>query len=100
MPLTAAIVTIGRVTLAVVLVPLEETYPEPGARRIADAQRVFPTLPIMLVSPRVQGFSRSFAHFDVSGLIAHIDTDAIAWRTYTVEAAEAADAADDRPLPF
>jgi hypothetical protein len=94
--LTAAVIAIGRVTLAVVLVPLEDTYPEPGARRIAEAQRAFPALPIMLVSPRVQGFSRSFAHFDVSDLITRIDADTIAWRSYSDVAAHA----DIRPLPF
>ncbi|MET0319399.1 MAG: hypothetical protein ABW069_01620 [Duganella sp.] len=96
MTLTAAIMTIGRVTLAVVMVPLEDTYAEPGARRIAEAQRVFPTLPIMLVSPRVGGFSRSFAHFDVTGLISQIDTDTVAWRLYTVADGDARTG----PLPF
>ncbi|KQQ40258.1 hypothetical protein ASF61_05625 [Duganella sp. Leaf126] len=91
--LTAAILTIGRLTLAVVLVPADSTYPEPGARLVAEAQRVFPTLPIMLVSPREGGFSRSYAQFDTTNLVGAIDTDRIAWRRYSA-------VADTRPAPF
>lgn len=94
MELTAAVITIRQLTLAVVLVPPHATYPEPGARLIAEAQRVFPTLPIMLVSPREGGFSRTCAHFDVTGLLGDIDTDRIAWRRYT------APVPAEPPLPF
>lgn len=93
MELTAAVITIRRLTLAVILVPLEFTYPEPGVRLIAEAQRVFPTLPIMLVSPRDGGFSRTYAHFDTTNLVDDIDTDQIAWRRYSADIS-------DSPLPF
>jgi hypothetical protein len=91
---TAAVIVLRQLTVAVILVPIDATYPEPGARLIAEAQRVFPTLPIMLVSPRVGGFSRSYAHFDVAGLIDQIDTSRIAWRQYAVVAPA------EQPLPF
>lgn len=94
MELTAAVITIRQLTLAVVLVPVDLTYPEPGERMIADAQRVFPTLPIMLVSPREGGYSRTFAHFDTTNLVGDIDTDQIAWRRYGTRRA------NSRPLPF
>lgn len=94
MECTAAVIVIRQLTIAVILVPPEDTYPAPGARLVAAAQRVFPTLPIMLVSPRVDGFSRSFAHFDVTGLIDQIDADRIAWRRYAVPVAQ------DLPAPF
>lgn len=94
MELTAAVISIRSLTLAVILVPPELTHPVPGAQLIADAARIFPTLPVMLVSPRIGGFSRSYAHFDVAGLLDDINTDTIAWRRY------ATTAGDDRPLPF
>lgn len=76
----AAIITINHLTLAAILVDPDQTYPAPGARLIAEAQRYFPTLPIILVSPRIGGFSRSFAHFDTTNIIKHINTDEIDWR--------------------
>ena len=94
MELTAAVITIRQLTLAVILVPPEFTYPEPGTRLIAEAQRVFPTLPIMLVSPRIGGFSRTYAHFDTTNLVTDIDTDRIAWRRHST------DISDSNPLPF
>lgn len=94
MEVTAAVITIRHLTLAMILVPPELTHPVPGAQLIADAVRIFPTLPVMLVSPRVGGFSRSYAHFDVSGLVDDINTDTIVWQHY------ATDADDERPLPF
>lgn len=62
----AAVILANHLTLAAILVDIDRTYPEPGARLIAEAQRYFPTLPIILVSPRIGGFSRSFAHFDTA----------------------------------
>lgn len=94
MEVTAAVLTIRQLTLAVILVPPELTHPVPGAQLIADAVRIFPTLPVMLVSPRVGGFSHSFAHFDVTALVGDINTDTIVWQHYTT------DADDARPLPF
>lgn len=94
MELTATVITIRHLTLAVILAPIDCTYPEPGARLIAAAQRVFPTLPIMLVSPRQGGYSRTYAHFDTTNLVDDIDTDRIAWRRYR------ADSCDSSPLPF
>lgn len=94
MELTAAVLTIRQLTLAVILVPPDSTYPAPGARLVADAQRIFPTLPILLVAPRVGGFSRTYAHFDVTALVDDIDTDRIAWRRY------AAPVAEELPPPF
>lgn len=76
----AAVIRIQKVRLAAILVPTDGTYPEPGARLIAEAQRYFPTLPIILVSPRIGGFSRSFAHFDTANIIKQINTDEIDWR--------------------
>jgi hypothetical protein len=76
----SAVITINRVTLAALLVDADLTYPAPGARLIADAQRYFPALPIILVSPRAGGFSRSFAHFDTTNIIKHINTDEIDWQ--------------------
>ncbi|MBV7534506.1 hypothetical protein KW842_01880 [Duganella sp. sic0402] len=72
MQYSAAIITVNRRTLAAILVDSEKTYPAPGARLITDAQRYFPTLPVSLLSPRIGGFSRSFAHFDTTNIIKHI----------------------------
>jgi hypothetical protein len=83
-----AIVTIKRLTLAAILVEPDQTYPVPGARLIADVQRYFPALPIILVSPRIGGFSRSFAHFDTTNIIKNINTDEIDWRLAVLPAKE------------
>ena len=76
----STVITINRVTLAAILVEYDQTYVAPGGLLIAQAQRYFPTLPIILVSPRVGGFSRSFAHFDTTNITKHINTDLIDWR--------------------
>lgn len=76
----AAIIAFDRITLAAILAEPDQTYAVPGARLIAEAQRYFPTLPIILVSPRISGFSRSFADFDTTNIIKHINTDEIDWR--------------------
>jgi hypothetical protein len=55
----AAIITVERNALAAILVDPDLTYPAPGARLIAEAQRYFPTLPIISVPPGIGGFSRS-----------------------------------------
>lgn len=78
----AAIITIKKIRLAVVLVDLESTYPAAGAALLQRAQLVFPTLPIILLSPRISGFSRSYATFELDHLVTSINADKIRWRTY------------------
>lgn len=75
-----SVIEINRLRIAAILVDAEQTYPEPGAQMISVSQLYFPTLPIILLSPRVGGFSRSFAHFDTTNIIQHINTDEIDWR--------------------
>jgi hypothetical protein len=36
---------------------------------------------MILVSLRVDGFSRRFAHFDTTNIIKHINTDQIGWQS-------------------
>lgn len=79
---TASIVTIMGSPRAVILVSDAETNPTPGAAIIHDAQRYFPTMPIMLISPRVDGFSRTFALWDTSSLGRDLDTRALDWRHF------------------
>lgn len=47
------------------------------------AQPVFPTLPILLLTPRVGGFSRSYATFNVDQLIPEINADTLEWRDFS-----------------
>lgn len=82
----SAVISINCVKLAAILVEPDQTYPAPGTRLIAEAQRYFPTLPIILVSPRISGFSRSFAHFDTTNIVKHINTDEIDWRPVVLPA--------------
>lgn len=96
MKFTAAVISVRKLTLAAILVTPEQTYPEPGARLVAEAQRVFPALPILLIAPTEGGFSRSFAHFDTADIVAHLDTRTIAWRPYATPAG----GDDTGPLPF
>jgi len=81
MQLCAAIVHIKQIRLALVQVDPEQTYPAPAEALLEQIQSAFP-FPIVLVSPRIQGFSRTFAHFQVDKLLPHINTDEISWATF------------------
>lgn len=93
MQFLASIIKVDGTTLAAILVTPGQTHPEPGARLVDAAHRVFPTLPIFLISPRIRGFSHSFAHFDLSSIIRKINVDEIAWHVATSQARTT-------PLPF
>lgn len=82
MQLRAAVIKIKQIQLAVVRVEPELTWPSTGPAALLHAQRFFPTLPILLLSPRVGGFSRSYATFDIAPLISQINADEITWRPY------------------
>lgn len=82
MQLCAAIIKIKQIHLAVVQVEPEHTGPTTGPAALLRAQQFFPALPILLLSPRVGGFSRSYATFDIAPLIHLINADEIAWRVY------------------
>lgn len=79
MQFSFSVIAIKQVTIAIILVDSDQTYPAVGTQLIASVQRYFPTLPIALLAPRIGGFSRSFAHFDLTNLIAHISADEIHW---------------------
>lgn len=82
MQLCAAIIKIKQIQLAVVQVEPEHTWPSTGPAMLVHAQKFFPTLPILLLSPRVGGFSRSYATFDIGPLIKQINADEIEWQAY------------------
>ncbi|PVX36822.1 hypothetical protein [Janthinobacterium sp. 78] len=82
MQLCAAIIKIKQIQLAVVQVEPEHTWPSTGPAALVRAQLFFPTLPILLLSQRVGGFSRSYATFDIGPLINQINADEIEWQTY------------------
>jgi len=82
MQLCAAIINIKQTQLAVVQVEPEHTWPTTGPAELAHAQLFFPTLPILLLAPRVGGFSRSYSTFDITPLIHLISADEIAWQAY------------------
>lgn len=82
MQLCAAIINIKQIQLAVIQVDPEHTWPTTAPAVLMHAQRYFPTLPILLLAPRVGGFSRSYATFDIAPLIHLISADEIAWQNY------------------
>ncbi|MGK5040393.1 hypothetical protein ACQ4WQ_08630 [Janthinobacterium sp. GB1R12] len=82
MQVCAAIIKIKQVQLAVVQVELEHTWPSTGPAALAHAQLFFPTLPILLLAPRVGGFSRNYAAFDITPLISQINADEIEWQAH------------------
>ena len=82
MQLCAAIIKIKQIQLAVVQVEPEHTWPSTGPAALEHAQLFFPTLPILLLSPRVGGFSRSYSTFDIGPLINQINADEIEWQAY------------------
>ena len=82
MQLCAAIIKIKQIQLAVVQVEPEHTWPGTGPAALVHAQLFLPNLPILLLTPRVGGFSRSYATFDIAPLIHLINADEIAWQAY------------------
>jgi hypothetical protein len=82
MQLCAAIINIKQTQLAVVRVEPEHTWPSTGPAALVHAQLFFPTLPILLLAPRVGGFSRSYSTFDTAPLIKQINADEIEWQVY------------------
>ena len=82
MQLCAAIIKIKQIQLAVVQVEPVHTWPSTGPAALLHAQLFFPPLPILLLSPRVGGFSRSFSTFDIGPLISQINADEIEWCVY------------------
>ena len=82
MQLCAAIIKIKQIQMAVVQVEPDHTWPTTGPAALLHAQPFFPTLPILLLSPRVGGFSRSYATFDIAPLIDQINANEITWRVY------------------
>jgi hypothetical protein len=90
----AAIISVKGIRLAVVLVDAEATYPAAAQAVLRCAEQVFPSLPIVLVSPRVNGFSRNYATFNIDSLIGDINADLIRWHDYKVPEPDA------RSLPF
>ncbi len=82
MQLCAAIIKIKQIQLAVVQVEPEHTWPSTGPAALLHAQRFFPALPILLLSPRVGGFSRSYSTFDIAPLISQINANEIKWQAY------------------
>ena len=65
-----------------VLVDIESTYPAVGGALLQRAQPYFPTLPIILLSPRVSGFSRSYATFDLDHLVVDLNADTLNWQDH------------------
>lgn len=82
MQLCAAIIQIKQIQLAVIKVEPEHTWPTTGPAALVHAQLFFPTLPVLLLAPRVGGFSRSYSTFDIGPLIDQINADEIEWQTY------------------
>jgi hypothetical protein len=82
MQLCAAIIKIKQIKIAVVQVEPEHTWPGTGPAALVRAQLFFPTLPILLLAPRVGGFSRSYATFDIAPLISQINANEIKWQAY------------------
>ena len=82
MQLCAAIIKIKQIQLAVVQVESENTWASTGPAALMRAQTFFPTLPILLLSPRVGGFSCSYAAFDIAPLIGQINADEIEWQVH------------------
>ena len=82
MQLCAAIIKIKQIQLAVVKVEPEHTWPSTGPAALVHAQLFFPTLPILLLAPRVGAFSRSYSTFDIGPLIDQINADEIEWQAY------------------
>lgn len=78
----ASVITVKGVRLAVVLVEPEQTYPSSSAGPLMRAQRIFPTLPIVLLAPRAEGFSRSFATFNLDDIAPHLNADKIHWQEH------------------
>jgi hypothetical protein len=76
MIIRSAIITVGSGRAALFLVDRDQLYPEPAAAFLRQVAHIHPHLGRVLVSPRIQGFSYTWAQFDFRGTV---NTDEIAW---------------------
>lgn len=74
-----ATVNILQVRLALVLVDPEYTYPHLAQKILNFVQVSISATPIILLSPRILGFSKAYATFDIDLFLKKINVDEIAW---------------------
>lgn len=79
-----AVVPVGSGRAALFLVAREQIYPGPAAAFLRQVSHIHPYLGRILVSPRVHGFSHTYAQFDYRGAPA-INTDEIAWTEHDLD---------------
>ena len=90
---SAKIITVKRIRLAVVLVGPEALVPSACSAALRHAEQAFPTLPILLMSPRADQDALAHATFEYEPLLGYIDPDDFAWDTFEF-------VKNDSPPPF
>ena len=80
-----ALLRVNRVRLALVLANETCTYHYKAQQVLNIAQLDLPPLPIIIVAPRVQGYSRAYATFNIDEILPKLDVTQIAWSTHALK---------------
>ena len=93
--LGTATVNILNVRLALVLVDPEFTYPLQAQKMLQYVQRALCATPIILLSPRILGYSRAYATFNIDAFLKSINVNEIVWHELSAQ-----DTAQVAEIPF
>lgn len=93
MQLRAAIISVKRITLAVILVGPDAIQQDTRATTMRHVQQYFPAHPILLLAPRANDEPLAYATFQFEQLLQYIDPDDYSWDALALPELVA-------PLPF
>lgn len=77
-----AIVQVRSISFVLVLANDDCTYSR-KAQQIFDLVQIdLPSLPVIILAPRIQGYSRAYSTFNIDKILPSIDVNEIAWSEY------------------
>lgn len=76
-----AIIKIHRIPFALILTTENYTYPHRALQMLKFVEAVLPPLPIIILSPRVGGYSKAYSTFNIDKILQKINVDKIAWKS-------------------
>jgi hypothetical protein len=75
-----AIIKINRIPFALILTTENYTYPHTAQQMLKFVETVLPPLPIIILSPRVGGYSKAYSTFNIDKMLPKINVDKVAWK--------------------
>jgi hypothetical protein len=77
-----AIIQVQNIRFALVLANDDCTY-SCRAQQVFDLVQIdLPSLPIIILAPRIQGYSRAYSTFNIDKILPSIDVNEIVWSKY------------------